>query len=162
VPIDALPDDPEALRALVIRLATERDAALAESQRVSEQNDRLRHLLRQLQRMQFGRRSEKLDPDQFSLALEDLERRSLRARPNRRRPILRSPRACTERSTERPDPAKQRTSSSAVKFAVDSLLEGAVTSEPVSEPKFPVRWENTGYSLIFGSISPNLSSKSQS
>jgi hypothetical protein len=49
VPIDALPDDPEALRALVIRLATERDAALAESQRVSEQNDRLRHLLRQLQ-----------------------------------------------------------------------------------------------------------------
>jgi hypothetical protein len=50
VPIDALPDDPEALRALVIRLATERDAALAESQRVSEQNDRLRHLLRQLQR----------------------------------------------------------------------------------------------------------------
>ena len=56
VPIDALPDDPEALRALVIRLATEREA-LAESQRVSEQNDRLRHLLRQLQRNQFGRRS---------------------------------------------------------------------------------------------------------
>ena len=49
-----------------------------------------------------------------------------------------------------------------VGFAHDSALEGAVTSEPVSEPKFPVRWENTGYSLIFGSISPNLSSKSQS
>jgi hypothetical protein len=47
-------------------------------------------------------------------------------------------------------------------FVPDSPLEGAVTSEPVSEPKFPVRWENTGYSLIFGSISPNLSSKSQS
>jgi hypothetical protein len=60
VPIDALPDDPEALRALVILLATERDAALAESQRVNEQNDQLRHLLRQLQRNQFGRRSERL------------------------------------------------------------------------------------------------------
>ena len=31
------------------------------------------HLLRQLQRMQFGRKSEKLDPDQFALALEDIE-----------------------------------------------------------------------------------------
>src|SRR6185437_11059460 len=31
------------------------------------------HLLRQLQHMQFGRRSEKLDPDQFALAFEDVE-----------------------------------------------------------------------------------------
>ena len=37
------------------------------------QNDRLRHLIRQLQRLQFGRRSEKLDPDQLNLALEDVE-----------------------------------------------------------------------------------------
>jgi transposase len=36
-------------------------------------NDRLRHLLRQLQRMQFDKRSEKLDPDQLTLGLEDLE-----------------------------------------------------------------------------------------
>ena len=35
--------------------------------------DRLRHLLRQLQRAQFGRRSEKLDPEQLHLALEDIE-----------------------------------------------------------------------------------------
>jgi hypothetical protein len=33
----------------------------------------LRHLIRQLQRMQFGRRSEKLDPDQLALGLEDLD-----------------------------------------------------------------------------------------
>jgi transposase len=32
-----------------------------------------RHLLRQLQRAQFGRRSEKLDPEQLLLALEDIE-----------------------------------------------------------------------------------------
>jgi transposase len=36
-------------------------------------NDRLRHLIRQLQRMQFDKRSEKLDPDQLTLGLEDLE-----------------------------------------------------------------------------------------
>jgi transposase len=77
---DTLPDDVAALRALVLTAWAERDAERAENGRLIEerdqlagQNDRLRHLLRQLQRMQFGRRSEKLDPDQFNLALEDLE-----------------------------------------------------------------------------------------
>ena len=40
---------------------------------VTEQNDQLRHLLKQLQRAQFGRRSEQLDRDQMQLALEDIE-----------------------------------------------------------------------------------------
>ena len=51
----------------------ERDAAIAERDAALSRNDRLLHLLRQLQRMQFGRKSEKLDPDQFALALEDVE-----------------------------------------------------------------------------------------
>jgi transposase len=38
-----------------------------------ERNDRLEHLLDQLRRLKFGKRSEKLDPDQLNLALEDLE-----------------------------------------------------------------------------------------
>jgi hypothetical protein len=29
-------------------------------------------------------------------------------------------------------------------FATDSSLEEAVSSEPVSEPKFPASWENAG------------------
>ena len=48
-------------------------AALAERDEALSQVDRLQHLLRQLQRMQFGPRSEKLDPDQFALAFEDVE-----------------------------------------------------------------------------------------
>jgi transposase len=79
-PPDTLPDDVAALRGLVLTAWAERDAERAANGRLIEerdqlagQNDRLRHLLRQLQRMQFGRRSEKLDPDQFNLALEDLE-----------------------------------------------------------------------------------------
>ena len=51
----------------------ERDAAIIERDAAIERSDRLAHLLRQLQRMQFGRKSEKLDPDQFALALEDVE-----------------------------------------------------------------------------------------
>jgi transposase len=73
MPIDALPDDLDALRALVSRLSSERDAAVEECRRVTEQNDRLHHLLRQLRRAQFGRRSERLDPEQIQLALEDIE-----------------------------------------------------------------------------------------
>ena len=77
---EILPDDIAALRALVVAAWAEREAERAEKARLIEerdqlvgQNDRLRHLIRQLQRRQFGRRSEKLDPDQFNLALEDLE-----------------------------------------------------------------------------------------
>jgi transposase len=61
-----LPDDVETLQALLAAARAERDQALS-------QIDRLRHILRQLQRAQFGRRSEKLDPDQLNLALEDIE-----------------------------------------------------------------------------------------
>ena len=61
---------------LQARLATvlaERDAAIAERDQALAQNHRLQHLLHQLQRMQFGRRSEKLDADQLALAFEDVE-----------------------------------------------------------------------------------------
>jgi transposase len=70
---DALPNDLDALRALVSRLSSERDAAIEESRRLTEQNDQLRHLLKQLQRARFGRRSERLDLDQMQFALEDIE-----------------------------------------------------------------------------------------
>ena len=70
---EALSDDVAVLRALVLEAWAERDAERAEKTRLADQNDRLRHLIRQLQRMQFGRRSETLDPDQLNLGLEDLE-----------------------------------------------------------------------------------------
>jgi transposase len=68
-----LPTDIEALHTLLAAARAERDAAIAERDQALLQNDRLRHLLRQLQRAQFGRRSEKLDPEQLLLALEDIE-----------------------------------------------------------------------------------------
>ena len=72
-----LPADVDALRALLLaertrhaeevaRLAGERDQALSES-------GRLRAIIQELQRHRFGRRSERFDPDQLALALEDLE-----------------------------------------------------------------------------------------
>src|SRR4051794_41839762 len=70
---EPLPNDIAALHAMLVVAWAERDAERAEKVQLAAQNDRLRHLIRQLQRLRFGRRSEKLDPDQLNLALEDLE-----------------------------------------------------------------------------------------
>src|SRR3954452_19475526 len=68
------------LRAEHDTVLAERDAARTERDLVREQHDvaqaeieKLRLLIRQLQRGRFGRRSEKLAPDQLQLGLEDLE-----------------------------------------------------------------------------------------
>src|SRR6516162_7823244 len=71
--IAQLPADIDALHVLVAAARAEHDAAIVERDHALSQIDRLRHLLRQLQRAQFGRRSEKLDPEQLLLALEDIE-----------------------------------------------------------------------------------------
>ncbi|MBB6253396.1 IS66 family transposase [Nitrospirillum iridis] len=70
---DTLPADVEALRAQVLALVETLEAERTERRRVEDLNDRLRHLIHQLQRMQFGPRSERLDADQLNLALEDVE-----------------------------------------------------------------------------------------
>jgi hypothetical protein len=59
------------------------EAALAE---VQEANRRLEYILRTSQREQFGRRSEKLSPDQFNLPLENAELPRASSKPLRRRP----------------------------------------------------------------------------
>src|ERR671929_1571182 len=51
----------------------ERDAACAERDTAQAEVEKLRLLIRRLQRGRFGRRSERLDPDQLQLGLEDLE-----------------------------------------------------------------------------------------
>src|SRR5690349_23313740 len=97
---EVLPNDVAALRAMLAEAWAERDAERAEKaqlaaacDQLASQNDRLRHLIRQLRRLQFGRRSEKLDPDQLALALEDVEQAI----------------AETEAQQEKADPAFRRT-----------------------------------------------------
>jgi hypothetical protein len=92
------PDNVAGLRALVLAVWAERESERAEKVRLIDerdqlagQNDRLRHLIRQLQRRQFGRRSEKLDPEQLNLWLEDLEQGCRRSggRTGKGYPVLR-------------------------------------------------------------------------
>ena len=56
---DSLPDDAGALKALVIAAGVE--------------NERLIAIIKELRRHRFGPRSEKIDPDQLALMLEDVE-----------------------------------------------------------------------------------------
>jgi transposase IS166 family protein len=46
--------------------------------------ERLKSIVKQLQRAQFGRRSERLDPDQLALGLEDIEGDLAREEESRR------------------------------------------------------------------------------
>jgi transposase len=99
--LDELPRDPERLlqelqqimevvvqqNATITSLQVERDTVLAERDTVraacsvarsecdaaQAEIEKLKLLIRQLQRGRFGRRSERLDPDQLQLGLEDLE-----------------------------------------------------------------------------------------
>src|SRR5277367_7131592 len=71
--MQSLPQDAEALRALILATFVERDAAVSERDTLLAQNDRLRHLLLKLTRMHFGARSERLPEEQLQLGLEALE-----------------------------------------------------------------------------------------
>lgn len=71
---DLLPDDLNELRALLLAERTRHAAELmAARSRAEEEIARLRQIIQELQRHRFGRRAERLDPDQLALALEDLE-----------------------------------------------------------------------------------------
>lgn len=123
---EPLSDDIAALRAMLVVAWAERDAARAEKEefaaqrdQLAAQNDRLRHLIRQLQRMQFGRRSEKLDPDQLNLALEDLEQAV----------------AETEAAQEKADPAIKRARAEKRRTVRGSLPEHLPRVEVLIEPE---------------------------
>ena len=64
--LENLPSNIDLLHRLV------RDMAAAVETR-DDEIERLQRIVKQLQRRQFGRRSERLDPDQLALGLEDLD-----------------------------------------------------------------------------------------
>src|SRR3954449_12858358 len=123
---EPLPNDVAALRTMLVAAWAERDAERAEQARLAAecdqlagQNDRLRHLIRQLQRLQFGRRSETLDPDQLNLALEDVEQAV----------------AEIEAEQEKADPAVKRARAETRRAGRGSLPEHLPRVEIVIEPE---------------------------
>ena len=103
----SLPDDIEALRALVMATFVERDAAVSERDTLLAQNDRLRHLLLKLTRMHFGARSERLPEEQLQLGLEALEQAIAKgdAEAEKQDPELRKDNAAKRRASRGALPA---------------------------------------------------------
>src|ERR671938_1998918 len=116
---EPLPNDIAVLRAMLVAAWAERDAERTEKAQLAAQNDRLRHLIRQLQRLQFGRRSEKLDPDQLNLGLEDVEQAI----------------AETEAQQEKADPAFKRARTETRRAGRGSMPEHLPRVEVVIEPE---------------------------
>jgi transposase len=76
----SLPTDIDALHALiraersaVALVMAARDAAFAERDQLAARNAKLEHILAEIRRAHFGRKSERISDDQLALALEDLE-----------------------------------------------------------------------------------------
>ena len=113
--LDDFPRDPDQLlchlqqmaevivqqNAALVSLQAERDTALAERDTAQAAIEKLRLLIRRLQRGRFGRRSERLDPDQLQLGLEDLEQAAAAAEAAQEELAARS-------STPRPPRSRRR------------------------------------------------------
>src|ERR1700675_924481 len=93
MPNDALPDDPETLKAMLL------------AERV--QNERLRQIIKELQRHRFGRRAETLPEDQMLLGLEDVEQTAASdaATADQLAPVARAARAAKRRTNRGSLPA---------------------------------------------------------
>jgi transposase len=105
--LPTLPDDAAALRALLLATLAERDAAVSERAILQAQNDRLRHLLLKLTRMQFGAKSERLPEEQLQLGLEALEQAIAQGdgQAEKRDPDLRKDKAAKRRASRGALPA---------------------------------------------------------
>src|SRR5215213_8952501 len=89
------------LQAKYDTVLTEQDTLRAERDAAQAEIEKLRLLIRRLQRGQFGRRSEKLDPDQLQLGLEDLEQTAAAAEAAQEE-------AAARNSTPRPPRVRRR------------------------------------------------------
>ena len=70
---DTLPDDIDALRALILAERATHAAIVSERDKLVARNARLEAIIQEIRRAHFGRKSERITDDQLALALEELE-----------------------------------------------------------------------------------------
>jgi transposase len=70
---DTLPDDIDALRALILAERAAHADIVAERDTLAARNARLEAIIQEIRRAHFGRKSERITDDQLALALEELE-----------------------------------------------------------------------------------------
>jgi transposase len=122
---DALPDDVGVLRALILAERAEREelaqrnAQLAERVAIIEGvNAKLEHIVAELKRAQFGRRSERITDDQLALALDELETAAAKANA----------------AAEKADPERKAAAARKHRASRDEKLDHLPHEEVVIEP----------------------------
>jgi len=105
--LDNVPEDAEALRAAFLAMRSEAAALKIENARLAAENtyldtlnQKLAHYVAKLKRLSFGPSSERLDPDQLQLALEDIEQKIAEVQAEHERAI---PAEKAKRTRERRD-----------------------------------------------------------
>jgi transposase len=133
---DTLPDDIDALRALIVAeraahaavvaergtLTVERDLLNARNARLESTNARLQEILVEIRRAHFGRKSERITDDQLAFALEELET-SL---------------AKTAAEAEKADPALKAARTKKPRASRNDILEHLPHEDVVIEPESKV------------------------
>ena len=119
---DALPDDVGALRALILAERAER-TQLAERNAVLERlTTKLAHIVAELKRAQFGRKSERISDDQLALALDELETAAAKANAE----------------AEKADPERKAAAARKRRASRDEKLDHLPHEEVVIEPESKV------------------------
>jgi transposase len=119
---DTLPDEIDALRALLITERANRAAIIAERDKLVIRNARLEAIIAEIRRAHFGRKSERITDDQLSLALEELETSLAKA----------------EAEDEKTDPALKATATRKRRASRDENLDHLPHEEVVIEPESKV------------------------
>jgi transposase len=116
---DILPDDIDALRALLIAERANRAAIVAERDKLVVRTARLEAIIAEIRRAHFGRKSERITDDQLSLALEELEASLAKA----------------EAEDEKTDPALKATAARKRRASRNENLDHLPHEEVVIEPE---------------------------
>lgn len=116
---DILPDDIDALRALLMAERANRAAIVAERDRLVVRTARLEAIIAEIRRAHFGRKSERITDDQLSLALEELEASLAKA----------------EAEDEKTDPALKATAARKRRASRNENLDHLPHEEVVIEPE---------------------------
>jgi transposase len=97
----ALPTDIEALHALIRAERSAHASVLAKCDELEARNAKLEHLIREIRRAHFGRKSERINDDQLALALEELETAAAKeeAKDEKANPELKQERARKRRAS---------------------------------------------------------------
>ena len=116
---DVLPDDIGALRALILVERAERAQFAERIETLERLNTKLEHIVAELRRAQFGRKSERITDEQLALALDELETAAAKA----------------EAEAEKADPARKAAGTRKRRASRDEKLDHLPHEEMVIEPE---------------------------